>query len=73
MLADAARLGLEGVNLEDYVWVTWTHAPKEGPPRAMDWNLPHLAPTLSLIEAQLRSQPDARFSSLFVQAVQART
>ena len=73
MLADAARLGLEGVNLEDYVWVTWTHAPKEGPPRAMDWNLPHLAPTLSLIEAQLRSQPDARFSSLFVQAVQTRT
>lgn len=73
MLADAAGLGLEGANLEDYVWITWMHSPKEGPPRAMDWGLPHLAPTLSRIQAQLRSQPNARFSSLFVQAIQPRT
>jgi len=73
MLADAARLGLKGVNLEDYVWVTWMHAPKEGAPRAMDWSRPHLAQALNRIEAQLRSQPDTRFSSLFVQAIQTRT
>lgn len=71
MLADAARMNLEGINLEDYVWITWMHDPKEGLVRAMDWRLPHLAPTLSRIEAQLRDEPDARFSGLFAKATQA--
>lgn len=72
MLADAARMKLQHLDLEDYVWITWMHAPKEGPARAIDWRLPHLAPTLSLIQDQLRDQPDARFSSLFAKATQPR-
>ena len=71
ILEDAARLDLVGLNLEDYVWITWQHKPKEGAPRAMDWSLPHLAPVLSRIREQLRMQPSARFSSLWVQAIQA--
>jgi hypothetical protein len=72
MLADAARMKLDDLDLEDYVWITWMHAPKEGAPRAIDWRLPHLAPILSRIRDQLRDQPDARFSSLFAKATQPR-
>jgi len=72
MLADAARMKLEELNLEDYVWITWMHAPKSGPARALDWSLPHLSPTLSRIEAQLQDDPDARFSSLFANATRPR-
>lgn len=71
MLADATRMRLEGLNLEDYVWITWLHNPEEGAPRAMDWSLPHLALTLSQVEEQLRDQPGARFSGLFVKATQS--
>jgi hypothetical protein len=70
MLEDAARLNLAGLDIEDYVWITWQHEPKEGAPRAMDWSLPHLAPVLSRILEQLRTQPGTRFSSLWVQAIQ---
>jgi len=70
MLVDAAQMKLEGLNLEDYVWITWMHAPKEGLARARDWSQPHLAPTLNWIAAQLQDQPDARFSNLFVKATQ---
>lgn len=72
MLADAVRMKLKHADLEDYVWITWMHAPKEGLPRTIDWRLPHLAPTLSRIQDQLRDQPDARFSSLFAKATQPR-
>lgn len=72
MLADAARMKLKNLDLEDYVWITWMHTPKEGPARAIDWRLPHLAPTLNWIEAQLIDSPDARFSSLFAEATQPR-
>lgn len=71
MLEDAARLDLAGLNLEDYVWITWQHKPKEGAPCALDWSLPHLASILSRIREQLRTQPGARFSSLWVQAIQS--
>ncbi len=71
LLADGARLGLSGVNLEDYVWSTWLHRPKEGAPRAMDWSLPHTAPVLTQVLKQLQAQPDARFSTLFAQAIRA--
>ncbi|QSI33460.1 DUF4123 domain-containing protein [Variovorax sp. RKNM96] len=70
MLADAARMNLKNLDLEDYVWITWMHAPKEGPARAMDWSLPHLAPTLSRIEDQLRDWPDASFSMLLNKIIQ---
>jgi hypothetical protein len=72
MLADAGRLRLEGFNLEDYVWITWLHKPSEGLPRATDWSLPHLAATLSRIEDRLRDNPDARFSSLFVEITRSQ-
>lgn len=70
MLADAARMKLEGLNLEDYVWITWMHEPKDGVPRLRDWTQPHVAPMLNRIEAQLRAQPEMRFSTLFSQAIQ---
>ncbi|MDH6169538.1 hypothetical protein M2282_004706 [Variovorax boronicumulans] len=70
MLADAARMNLKNIDLEDYVWITWMHAPKEGPARAMDWSLPHLAPTLNRIEDQLRDRPDASFSMLLNETIQ---
>jgi hypothetical protein len=71
MLADAARMDLKDLDLEDYVWITWMHAPKEGPMRAVDWRLPHLAPILSRIEDQLRDRPDANFSMVLNQIVQS--
>jgi len=70
MLADAARMNLKNLDLEDYVWITWMHAPKEGPARAMDWSLPHLASALSQIEDQLRDRPDASFSMLLNNIIQ---
>jgi len=70
MLADAARMNLKNLDLEDYVWITWMHAPKEGPARAMDWSLPHLASALSQIEDQLRDRPDASFSMLLNKIIQ---
>ena len=70
MLADAARMNLKNLDLEDYVWITWMHAPKEGPARAMDWSLPHLASALSQIEYQLRDRPDASFSMLLNKIIQ---
>lgn len=70
MLVDAARMDLKGLDLEDYVWITWMHAPKEGPARAIDWRLPHLASTLSRIEDQLRDRPDASFSMVLNQIIQ---
>jgi hypothetical protein len=70
MLADAERMKLDDLDLEDYVWITWMHAPKDGPARAIDWRLPHLAPTLSWIQDQRQDQPHARFSSLFAKATQ---
>lgn len=72
MLADGVRLGLQDFNLEDYVWTTWMHAPAEGTARAMDWSLPHLAPILSRLQAQLRDQPDARFSTLLSQNINSK-
>lgn len=72
MLADAARMKLDELDLEDYVWITWMHAPTAGPARAIDWRLPHLAPTLSWIQDQRQDQPHARFSSLFAKATQPR-
>jgi hypothetical protein len=71
MLTNAARMGLKELNLEDYVWITWQHNPKDGLPHAMDWRLPHLAPMLSRIEDQMRDRPDVRFSSLFAKAIQS--
>ncbi|MDH6168254.1 hypothetical protein M2282_003405 [Variovorax boronicumulans] len=71
MLEDASHLDLAGLDLEDYVWITWQHTPKEGAPHALDWSVPHLAPVLSRIQEQLRTQPGARFSSLWVEAVKA--
>jgi hypothetical protein len=71
MIADAEGMGLQELNIEDYVWITWMHNPKEGAGRARDWRLPHLAPILSRIQDQLRDQPDARFSTLFVKATQS--
>jgi hypothetical protein len=71
MLADAARMDLKDLDLEDYVWITRMHAPKEGPARAIDWRLPHLAPTLSRIEDQLRDRPDASFSMVLNQIIQS--
>jgi hypothetical protein len=68
MLVEAARMKLEDINLEDYVWITWMHAPKDGPPRAMDWRKPHLATALSRIQELLRDQPDVRFSTHFITA-----
>jgi hypothetical protein len=72
MLADARDMGLQELNLEDYVWITWMHAPKEGAARVMDWSQPHLVPILSRIQDQLRDEPDARFSTLFVQATNSQ-
>jgi hypothetical protein len=72
MLADAARMKLKDLDLEDYVWISWMHTPKEGLARAMDWSLPHLAPTLSRIEEQLRDQPGATFSMLLNGIIQSQ-
>jgi hypothetical protein len=69
MLEDAARLGLQGLNAEDYVWITWQHAPKEGAPHALDWSLPHMAPILSQIQTQARARPGLSFSKLLNQFV----
>lgn len=71
MLADADRLDLQDQNLEDYVWATWQHRSRQGAPRMLDWNLPHLAPTMNWIAARLRDDPDARFSTLFAQAIRS--
>ncbi|RQO53779.1 hypothetical protein DBV14_13430 [Variovorax sp. KBW07] len=68
MLADAARMGLQELNLEDYVWITWKYMPKEGAARAMDWKQPHLDTALSRIQELLRDQPDVRFSTHFINA-----
>lgn len=72
MLADAARMKLQDLDLEDYVWITWMHAPKEGPAHAVNWHLPHLASTLSRIEDQLRDQPNASFSMLLNKIIQSQ-
>jgi hypothetical protein len=72
MLADAARMKLNDLDLEDYVWISWMHAPKEGPARAMDWRLTHLVSTLSRIEDRRRDQPDASFSMLLNQVIQSQ-
>jgi hypothetical protein len=72
MLADARDMGLQELDLEDYVWITWMHAPKEGAARVMDWSQAHLIPILHRIQDQLRDQPDARFSTLFVNATRSQ-
>ncbi|MBO9651182.1 MAG: DUF4123 domain-containing protein [Variovorax sp.] len=72
MLVDAQRLGFDDLSQRDYVWTTWMHTPKEGPARAMDWSLPHLAPILGRIEAQLRERPGDRFSTLLNQIIQSQ-
>lgn len=72
MLADAARMELQAVNLEDYVWATWRHNPTQGAPHRVDWALPHLAPTLNAIAARLRIEPDTRFATLFAQAIRSK-
>jgi hypothetical protein len=70
MLADGRRLGLQGGDLDDYIWATWMHTPNAGAPRAMDWSLPHTAPVLHRILAQLRAQPNAGFAVLLNRIIQ---
>lgn len=71
LMGDAARLGLSGVNVEDYVYCTWWHAPAPDGTRERPWHLPREAAALKRVLAQLRLQPDTRFGSLYTQASRA--
>lgn len=69
LINDGWRLGLKGVNLEDYVWCTWRTNAIADEPRERPWTSLRGAALLSQILSTLREQPEARFASLYAQAV----
>lgn len=65
LLADASQLGLIGVNAEDYVHCSWLHEASGGAPQTRDWRLPGAARVLGRVLQTLRSDPQARFATVF--------
>ena len=65
LLTDAARLGLDGSNLHEYVWCTWRHTAKPGTLREAPWaSEPGIALMQKILKV-LRQQPEARFASVY--------
>lgn len=64
-----ARLKLRDTNAQDYVYATWRHDIPEGQPRELSWQAPHASAVLQRVLQALRQQPEARFATLYLAAV----
>lgn len=69
LLADGQRLGLQGPNLQDYVWCTWRPNAPAGASRELPWQSERGAALLAHLLKTLRQQPESRFASLFADAM----
>ncbi|WP_175497151.1 DUF4123 domain-containing protein [Variovorax boronicumulans] len=69
LLADGQRLGLKPPNLIDYVWSSWLHDAPSGTSRLTAWQVPPASTNLARVLNALRQQPDARFASLYLEAL----
>jgi hypothetical protein len=72
MLAQGQHFGLSGYNLEDFVAVTWRmHASADSSPEVL-WQSARATALLDQILDTLRRQPEARFGTLYAEALPAR-
>lgn len=72
MLAQGQRLGLSGCSLEDFVAVTWRMHASAGSNSEALWQSAREAALLDRILDTLRRQPEARFGTLYAEALPAR-
>lgn len=72
MLALGQKLGLNDDNLEDFVEVSWRAHLPQGANREISWQSAGEADLLAQILDALRLQPDARFGTLYAEALAAR-
>lgn len=69
LLSDGRKLGLADTNLEDYVWCSWRSAATAGEPRERPWHSERGTVLLNQILDALRREPEARFASVYAEAV----
>ncbi|WP_447779451.1 DUF4123 domain-containing protein [Variovorax boronicumulans] len=70
LLSEGSALGLEGKNLEDFVWCSTQSKYFSLDRKSIPWHSPRWAPVLARVLSVLQNEPDASFGGVFHEIAQ---